>query len=117
MSSNIRIQRVCEYCEKAFIAKTTTTRYSTCNSRHYKVRVKELKQVVSNKETKEKVIKHTKFKDLNLKKVLSINEAAAYMGVSRSTIYRLITENKLTIIKVRGRVLISRVLIEKRFEL
>jgi len=37
------IPKTCSYCGKAFIAKTTLTRYCghTCNSIHYKQKVKE----------------------------------------------------------------------------
>ena len=43
MSSNMAIPKTCSYCGKAFIAKTTLTRYCghTCNSRHYKQKIKE----------------------------------------------------------------------------
>ena len=42
MSSNIRVQKICEYCGEEFTAKTTQTRYCShnCNSRDYKARKK-----------------------------------------------------------------------------
>lgn len=40
--------------------------------------------------------------------VLSIIEAARYAGVSRSTIYRLINDNQLGYVELRGRRLIRR---------
>jgi hypothetical protein len=38
MSSNIRLDRVCEECNKIFVAKTTVTRFcsSRCNNKNYK---------------------------------------------------------------------------------
>jgi excisionase family DNA binding protein len=38
----------------------------------------------------------------------SINESAFMLSVSRSTIFNLINDKKLTIIKIRGRTLIPR---------
>lgn len=42
MSTNIIIQRTCVYCGKQFIAKTTVTKYCShgCNTRHYKMKVR-----------------------------------------------------------------------------
>ena len=53
MSSNIEIQRICEYCNKEFTARTTSTKYCShkCNQRHYKAKVKQAKIENSNKET------------------------------------------------------------------
>ncbi len=38
MSSNLEIQKKCEWCKTLFTAKTTTTRYCShrCNSQSYK---------------------------------------------------------------------------------
>lgn len=43
MSSNIKINRVCNFCNKDFIAKTTVTKYCShkCTSASYKKRAKE----------------------------------------------------------------------------
>lgn len=40
MSSNIKIDRICEHCGKTFTAQTTVTRYCyhRCNSQTYKAR-------------------------------------------------------------------------------
>jgi len=45
MSSNMAIPKTCSYCGKAFIAKTTLTKYCchVCNQRHYKQKAKEEK--------------------------------------------------------------------------
>ena len=45
MSSNIRIPKICEFCNNAFIAKTTTTRYCSdnCFKKAYKARKREEK--------------------------------------------------------------------------
>ena len=52
MSSNIEVQRICEYCDKEFTARTTKTRFCShaCNSRAYKANIKSIKVENSNKE-------------------------------------------------------------------
>ena len=38
MSSNIKIQKICEFCGQEFTARTLYTRYcsKSCNKKHYK---------------------------------------------------------------------------------
>jgi len=86
MSSDIEITRVCEYCNKVFIARTTTTRYCSyrCNQKHYKVRVKQGKIETSNKETLEKVI--FPLEQLNSKEFLIVKEVAMLLNCSFRTV-------------------------------
>lgn len=53
MSSNIKVQRICQYCNIEFKAKTTVTKYCshTCNSRPLKFNVKSKKIEISNIQT------------------------------------------------------------------
>ena len=59
MSSNIRIQRICQHCGNEFTAMTTVTKYcgAQCAKSAYKARQKTEKIDVSNKETKEIISK------------------------------------------------------------
>jgi hypothetical protein len=52
MSSNIRINRICEYCGQEFQAKTTVIRFCThtCTSRAGKLRIKQLQMGVSEQQ-------------------------------------------------------------------
>lgn len=54
MSSNIRIQRICQHCNNEFTARTTVTKYCShkCASRAYKDRTRKKKVEKSNAETK-----------------------------------------------------------------
>ena len=58
MSSNIEIDKVCEFCGAVFTARTTTTRYCSqrCNSRAYKAAKRGQKVVNTQRET-ETIIK------------------------------------------------------------
>lgn len=93
MSSNIKIQRICQYCNNEFTAQTTRTKYCShkCNSRHYKAKKRSNKVEVSNDEFKKK----KPIENLSTKEVLSVQDAAAILGCSTKTIYRLINDNRL----------------------
>ncbi len=117
MSSTIEVQRICEYCEKTFIAKTTLTRYCShkCNSRGYKRNVKNLKIQLSNKETQITAAKP--FEELASKPFLSVDETCKLIGISRRTIYRLLQKGELIAGKAGQRTIIPRKNIESFFEL
>jgi len=53
MSTNITVERICEYCGKIFLAKTTVTKYCSlnCNRRHYKQKIRNVKISASNEQT------------------------------------------------------------------
>ncbi|WP_185966019.1 hypothetical protein [Flavobacterium sp. ZT3R18] len=53
MSTNMKITRICEFCKNEFTARTTKTRYCSlsCNSRGYKLLVRQSKITESNKQT------------------------------------------------------------------
>ncbi|OIQ16603.1 MAG: hypothetical protein BM557_09840 [Flavobacterium sp. MedPE-SWcel] len=95
MSTNIKVQRICQYCRNEFTAKTTTTKYCShkCNSRHYKQRVKEGKIKVSNTETLK--IKNIPYKEVNIKEILTVKDVATLLTCSTRTAYRLINNGTI----------------------
>lgn len=95
MSSNIRIQRICQHCGNEFTARTTTTRYCSkkCNSAAYKDKVKAGKVERSNKETRQ--IKEQPIKDLKEKEFLTVSEVSTLINCSRQNVYKLINSGKL----------------------
>ena len=54
MSSNIKIEKVCEWCGNKFTAQTTVTRFCSkrCSEHSYKERMRQRKIALSNQETK-----------------------------------------------------------------
>jgi excisionase family DNA binding protein len=90
MSSNIRINRICEYCGIEFEAKTTVTRFCTtkCNSRAGKLRIKQLKMGMSEQQTIAVKVKHGV--DLSVKEFLTVKDASKLLNCSKHTIYGLI---------------------------
>lgn len=90
MSSNIEIQKVCQYCGKEFIAKTTATKYCShkCNQRHYKER----KRAEKINASKNQVVHIDGLKD---KEFLSVTEVSKLIGCSRQNVYKMIKTGKL----------------------
>jgi excisionase family DNA binding protein len=95
MSSNIRIQRVCQHCSNEFTAKTTVTKFCSdnCAKRNYKVRKRTGQIQYSEIETAK--IKTAPILEIQNKDFLSIDEAALLLGVSRWTVSRAAANNRL----------------------
>lgn len=95
MTSNIRIQRICQHCGKEFTALTTVTKYcsDTCSKRAYKARIKSGKVQKSNTETQE--IKIRPIEELKAKDFLTVTDVAKLINCSRQNVYKLINTGKL----------------------
>jgi excisionase family DNA binding protein len=108
MSSNIKVQRICQFCGNQFTAKTTVTRYCSdpCRKSAYKASVMGVKIESSNKETNR--IKNQPIEVLNAKAFLSIAETCKLVGISRRTVYRMIDRGELNIGKAGKRSIIRR---------
>ena len=108
MSSNIKVQRICQHCSNEFTARTTVTKYCSdkCSKAAYKARKRAEKVKQSNAETTR--IKNQPIEQLKAKEFLSINEVCQLVGISRRTVYRLIEQGDLKKIKVGSRTLIKR---------
>ena len=108
MSSNIKVQRICQHCSNEFTARTTVTKYCSdkCSKAAYKARKRAEKVEQSNAETTR--IKNQPIEQLKAKEFLSINEVCQLVGISRRTVYRLIEQGDLKKIKVGSRTLIKR---------
>jgi len=112
MSSNIRVVRICEFCSKEFIAKTSFTKCcgDNCAKRAYKVRKKQEKlsktDLLPNVRVENRVNKYDP--SLNLKEFLNVEEAAQLLGASRSTVFRLMKSGEIKRVKLRGRTIIFR---------
>lgn len=117
MSSNIEVQRVCQFCGAEFTAKTTVTKYCShrCSSRAHKQRKREEKVESTNKSTSVQ-LSSIESANLNSREFLSVPQAGKLIGVSRFTIYRYLHENILKCVKMRGKTFIRRQDIEKLFD-
>ena len=89
MSSNIFTQRICQFCGKEFTARTTVTKYCShkCNQRDYKKSLRDKNIIRSENETVKPTIDQLTL--IQNKEILSLKEAAIFLGVSRTTLYRM----------------------------
>jgi len=116
MSSNIRIEKTCQFCGQTFTAKTTVTQFCSdmCAKRSYKKRKRDGK--ILNAIDREKQL--TPFNPIvKQKEFLSVEDTCQLIGASRWTIYRLIADNKLTAAKIGSRTIIKRSEIDKLFSI
>ena len=95
MSSNIQIQRVCEFCGNEYTARTTVTKLCSakCRKASYKARQRAEKIERSNTETKR--IQNKPLEELKEKEFLSVREVATLLGCSIRSAYRLINSGTL----------------------
>lgn len=105
MSSNIEITRVCDYCNTAFLARTTTTRYCShrCNQKHYKIKAKQGKIETSNKETLNTVLLPLEL--IKSKDYLTVKEVAVVLNCSVRTVYRYVKNRNIKAVKIGQRMI------------
>ena len=117
MSSNIRVQRVCQHCGKDFTARTSVTQYcsDTCSKRAYKARVRALKEEASNTETMR--IKNKPIEELKAKEFLTVKDVASLLNRSIRSVYYNIENGKIKAINLGERIIrVKRSDIDKLFD-
>ena len=116
MSSNIRIEKICQHCNNKFVAKTTKTKFcgSDCSKKAYKFRKRKEVLIESSQEI---VTFDTQYNAvLNSKEFLSLSETSSLLGISRRTIYRLMEREELEFVKLGRRTIIKRSGLDSLFE-
>ncbi len=115
MSSNIRVNKICEYCLKEFEARKTTSKTCSdnCAKMLYKARQRAVKIEGAIKQTN--AIKTKPIEDLKAKEFLSVFETCKVLGISRRTIYRMFDRGELKAGKAGTRTIIKRSEIDKLF--
>jgi len=108
MTSYIRLTKVCHYCGNDFTAKTTVTKYcgDNCAKRAYKERQKIEKIKSSNKQATALI--QRPIKELQAKEFLTISDTCTLINVSRTTLYRMIKDQRINSAKVGRRVIIRK---------
>lgn len=114
MSSNIRIERICEWCGNRFMAQTTVTRFCSkrCSEHSYKERMRQKKMALSNQETSKCNPDHKSWD----KDFLTPTETAQYLGVCRTYIYDSINRGKIKVTRIGRKTLISKADIQAMFD-
>ncbi len=103
MSSNIRIDKVCQYCGAKFIAKTTVTRYCshTCNKKAYKLEQRNTK--ISYARYNPRNIEERQHPPVPHPVYLTVKETSAILKCSTKMVYFLITTGRLKAINLSVR--------------
>lgn len=104
MSSNFRMEKTCEHCNEAFIAKTLHTRFCghPCAQKNYKKRKREAKIQSVTKPAESRANSNHDPPDLN-KEIFTINEACQFLSISRMTLHRLIKNRMIPSFKIGNR--------------
>jgi excisionase family DNA binding protein len=117
MSSNIKVQRICNNCSIEFTARTTVTKFcsSKCSKAAYKVRQRNEKLQKSNTETKQ--IKDKPIEELKAKEFLTVREVAQLLNCSIRSAYYYIENGTIRAVNLGQRITrIKRSEIDKLFE-
>lgn len=113
MSSNIRIEKTCEWCGKQFTAQTTVTRFCSkrCAEHSYKERMRKQKIQQANSAVPSNI------SAINEKDYLTVAETAQVLGMTRQGVYKLIYRGDLVAAKLSSRLtLIKRDSIDKMLD-
>lgn len=115
MSSNIRLQKSCQFCGEKFTAKTTVTQFCShnCAKRAYKKKKRDEK---INTAVQQETEKATYNPAISNKEFLTVDEACQLINASRWTIYRLIDKGELKAGKVGRSTRIPRTAINQLFK-
>ncbi|TWF33696.1 excisionase family DNA binding protein [Chitinophaga polysaccharea] len=101
MSSNIRLNKVCQHCQQEFVAKTMLTRYCShvCNRKAYKQtkREEKLKSAIDNVSVRSITAPPaTSWRRLDDKPLLNLKEAAQVLNISPLTLRRWLKEGRVS---------------------
>ena len=96
----MEVRKICQWCGKPFIAKTTTTCYCShqCSNLGYKERIRERKRELKKMQELLQPKQASEGQDF-----FSFAQAAKLMGVTRQYIYKLVKENKLRASRISGK--------------
>lgn len=117
MNSKIEVQRICQYCEQEFTARTTVTKYCShkCSQRAYKARKRAEKVKQSNAETTR--IKNQPIEELKAKEFLTVREVARLLNCSVRSAYYYIESGTIKAVNLGQRITrVKRSEIDKLFE-
>lgn len=116
VSSNIRIQRICEYCNKEFEARKTTSKTCSdhCAKMNYKAKQRASKIEKSNTETTQIITKP--LEAIKAKEFLTVRDLSKLLNCSIRTAYNIIERGDIKAVKVSDRkTLIKRSEVDKLF--
>lgn len=117
MSSNIRLQKICQHCGQEFTARTLVTKYcgDLCAKRAYKVRMRSATIQQIESDTKRYASKP--IETIKAKEFLTVRDVATLLNCSVRTAYRIIGMGNIKAVNIAQRkTLVKRSDIDKLFE-
>ena len=114
--SKLKLPKVCEYCGKAFEAKTVTTRFcsNVCINAAARQRKKQAVEEERNKQFLQE--NAATIAEIQTRPYITIAEVVTLFGISKNTIHRLIKAGKIPAVNLGKRLTrISRTHIEAMF--
>lgn len=116
MSSNIKLNRICEECEKLFVARTTVTRFCSrsCNGKNLKRKIKQLKIEASDRRTK--MITDAPVRLISEMEYLTLSNTSKLLNVSRTTLWRMIKQSQINTYNIGGKTIIKKVELDSLFK-
>lgn len=104
VASKMRIKKVCEWCNKTFLAQKVSTRFCShaCSSRAYKHSKRRQRVEETERQVKLFVNEDPQINFQN-REYLSVKEAAQYLGLTRDAIYKMIYSGRLRAFRVSSR--------------
>ena len=116
MSSNIRVQKICEYCGNEFTARKTVSRTCSdnCAKRLYKQKQRAEKIAITDKQTL--IIKTKPIEEIKAKEFLTVRDLSKLLSCSIRTAYRIIENGNIKAVNLAQRkTIIKRSEIDKLF--
>lgn len=117
MSSNIEVQRICQYCGNEFTARTTVTRFCSnrCSSTANKKKARAEAIQAVNKQTQS--LKTRPIEELKAKEFLTVREVAQLLNCSVRSAYYYIESGTIKAVNLGQRITrVKRSDIDKLFE-
>ena len=98
--NRIPFELICKTCGKLFTAYTSTTQYCSdvCAKRGYKAKKRKERLMLEREEIQER-----NRQDLLSQENLSLTDAAALLGVSRPTLYKLLESRNVELLRITKR--------------
>ena len=116
----MEIQKRCKYCGKLFIAHTLATQYCSrqCNGKDYKrkIREKEIADYLESNPQDAPSAVSSQNSVIEAKRFLTPREAALYLGIGKSSVYRELANGLIKAVQMKGKTLIRRKDIDNLFD-
>ena len=112
MSSTIEITKICEFCGKSFVARKCSTRYCCKRCAEHANKQQKRNHHVAEQQ---QIANNQTIGGIAEREFLSPTQCAILLGVSRRTLYRYLTANKIPCCQFRGCTRIRRKDVETLF--